>query len=114
MQTGKCGFYVEIDGKQQHPALLSPWLGFNKSPTEHSRIIGYRIIGYEHNLLSNGGYPLSLNPSKVPATQYQPKPLVTPLSTCPHRDCGGPILQQQSLSIGGDTVWPVYHCTSNT
>lgn len=91
-----------------------PWLSFNKLPTEHSRIIGYSIIGYEHNLLGNGGYPLSLNPSKVPPTQYQPKALVAPLSTCPHRDCGGPILQQESLSIGSDTVWSVYHRTSNT
>lgn len=29
--------------------------------------MGYRLIGYEHNLVRNGGYPLSLNPSKVPA-----------------------------------------------
>lgn len=71
-------FYLEIDGKTAASCPTFPWLGFNQLPTEHSRIRGYRIIGYEHNLPSNGGYPLSLNPNKVPATLYQARTACPP------------------------------------
>lgn len=39
-------------------------------------------MGYEHNLLRNGGHPLSLNPSKDPLARRWPERLVTPLSSC--------------------------------
>lgn len=79
----------------------------------HQADLDYGIQDYWAFPVMEGIYYLT-KPSKLPLTPYQPELLVTPLSTCPHRECSGPILQQQALSIGCDTVWSVYHCTSNT
>lgn len=92
-----------------------PSLGFDQSHAERSRIRRDRIIGYEHNLLSNGGYPLSLNPHKVPATLYRARDCLSPLyQRVPIMIAVVQSSQRRPLSVGGDTVWSVYHCTSNT
>lgn len=79
------------------------WLSFNKLSTEHARIMGYWVIRYEHNLPSNGGYPLSpTEPDCHPFINVSPSWL---------RRSNPPTAR---LSIGSDTVWSVYHRTSNT
>ncbi len=107
-------FYVEIDGKQQHPALLSPGYVSTNYPLNTAGLWDIGLLDMNTTFsVMEGIHYLSIQ-VKSHRHSTQPKPLVTPLSMCPNRDCGVPVLQQQSLSIGSDTVWSVYHCTSNT
>lgn len=114
---GKHGVHPSCKHKNQWTkAVLCPpfpWLSFNKLPLWAQQDYGIFDIGYEHNLLGNGGYPLFLNPGKARADRVPTQTARHPfINTSPSRRSNP--LQQQSLSIGSDTVWSVYHYTSNT
>lgn len=66
---------------------ISNFFGVTFSTNNPVKTVGLWDIGCEHNLPSNGGYPLSLNPSEVPP------------STVPTLDCLSPLYQRVPIVI---------------
>lgn len=63
------------------------FFGVKFSTNNPVKTVGLWDIEREHNLPSNGGYPLSLNPSEVPP------------STVPSLDCLSPLYQRVPIVI---------------
>lgn len=58
---------------------LSYFFGVKFQQMTRLKTVGLWDIGCKHNLPSNGGYPLSLNPSEVPASTVPTPDRLSPL-----------------------------------